>query len=254
MRLTVVGCSGSVPGPNAAASCYLVEVDGFALVLDLGGGALGPLQRHLDLGDIGAVLLSHLHADHCVDVTSLSVALKHGPFDRADPVPLLGPTGIARRVRDLHGLEAADLGALEKIFAFEEVAEKRWPIGPFQVTARRVDHPVEAYAYRIEHGGRTLAYSGDCAPCPGLDEVARGVDLALVEAAYGASDGDNSANSPGIHQTGQEAGELATRVGASRLVVTHVPPWRDAEAAAAAARSTFAGPVEVASPGRSYEV
>jgi ribonuclease BN (tRNA processing enzyme) len=255
MRLTVVGCSGSVPGPTSAASCYLVEADGFALVLDLGGGALGPLQRYVDLAKIGTVLLSHLHADHCVDLTSLSVALKHGPFERDDAIPVLGPSDLARRVRDLHGHEAADLGELGEIFRLGVVAEESWPVGPFQITARRVDHPVEAYAYRIEHGARTLAYSGDCAPCPGLDEVVRGADLALVEAAYGApADDDASANSPGIHHTGREAGELATRVGAARLVVTHVPPWRDAEAAAAAARAAFAGPVEVASPGASYEV
>ena len=252
MRLTVVGCSGSIPGPDTAASCYLVEADGFALVLDLGSGALGPLQHHLDLAEIGTVLLSHLHADHCIDLTSLTVAIKHGPFGRDRAIPVLGPSGLAARVAEMHGVrDEADVRELHDLLDLAEVSESTWAIGPFQVTARHVDHPVEAYAYRIQHAGRTLVYSGDCAPCPGLDEVARGADLALVEAAY--SDHDPT-NSPGVHHTGREAGELATRVGAARLVVTHVPPWHDPLAAADAARTAFAGQVEVAWPGGSYEV
>ena len=70
MRLTVVGCSGSFPGPESAASCYLLEADGFRLVVDMGNGSLGALQRHAPLFGVDAVLLSHLHADHCVDLYS----------------------------------------------------------------------------------------------------------------------------------------------------------------------------------------
>jgi ribonuclease BN (tRNA processing enzyme) len=251
LRLTVIGCSGSIPGPESAASCYLVEADGFALVLDLGSGALGPLQAHVDLAAIGTILLSHLHADHCIDLTSLTVALQHGPSHRDEAIPVLGPSGLAARMEELHGVHD-EAGSLElgELLAFAEVSEGSAPVGPFLVTARRVEHPVEAYAYRIEHGGRTLAFSGDCAPCPGLDEVARGADLALVEAGYE----ENAANRPGVHHTGREAGELATRAAVGRLVVTHVPPWHAAESSAAAARTAFTGPVEIARPGVSYEV
>jgi len=251
MRLTVVGCSGSIPGPESAASCYLVEADGFALVLDLGNGALGPLQRYVDLTKIDTVLLSHLHADHCVDLTSLAVAIRYGPGRRQDPIPVLGPAGLAERIEEMHGVhDEAGAGDLRGALAFAEITEGSSTIGPFNVTARRVDHPVEAYAYRIEQDGRTLAFSGDCAPCPGLDEVTRGADLALVEAAYV----ENPENPPGLHHTGREAGELATRVGAGRLVVTHVPPWHDPDAARAAAAAAFPGAVELARPGASYEV
>lgn len=251
MRLTIVGCSGSIPGPDSAASCYLVQAEGFALVLDLGSGALGPLQRHVELASIGAVLLSHLHADHVNDISGLTVASKHGPWNRVGPMPVAGPGGLVARVAEVYGLpDDAEVDELRAIFAFSEVTEGVSTIGPFSLTARRVDHPVEAYAFRIEHDGRTLVYSGDCAPCAGLDDVARDVDLAVIEAAY-IEDPDNS---PGVHHTGREAGELATRAGVGRLVVTHVPPWLDREAAAAAARTTYAGPVHVARPGDSYEV
>ena len=73
MKLTVIGCAGSAPGPKSPASCYLVEHDGFRLVLDLGNGAFGPLQGLLDPATIDAVFLSHLHADHCLDVAPFVV-------------------------------------------------------------------------------------------------------------------------------------------------------------------------------------
>lgn len=251
MKLTIVGCSGSIPGPDSAASCYLVEADGFALVLDLGSGALGPLQQFTDLASIGSVLLSHVHADHCMDVIGLTVALQYGPAATRDAIPVLGPTGLVARVEQLHGVRGdADRSSLARWVALQEVEASTWSVGPFQVTARAVDHPVPTYAYRIEHGGRVLAYSGDCAPSPGLDEVTAHADLALVEASFV----EDAANERGVHHTGREAGELATRVGIGRLVLTHVPPWFDREAAVDAARAVFPGPVEAARPGVSYEV
>ncbi len=84
MRLTVVGCAGSFPGPDSPASCYLLEADGFRLVIDIGNGSLGALQKYTGLFDVDAVCLSHLHADHCVDLYSYSVARTYSP---AGPQP-----------------------------------------------------------------------------------------------------------------------------------------------------------------------
>lgn len=249
MRLTVIGCSGSLPRPDTAASCYLVEAAGFRLLLDLGSGAIGPLQRVLNLRGIDAVLLSHLHADHCLDLCGLYVALKYGPGAEAGQrLAVHGPAGSAERLAAAYGYPEGR--ELDEVFAVHEVAAGDWRLGPFTVSARRVEHPVEAYAYRLEHDGRVLAYSGDCAPCPGLDVVAAGADLALVEAGFEESPD----NPPGHHHTGREAGELAARARVGRLVVTHVPPWNDPEATAAAARAAFAGPVEAARPGAAYEI
>lgn len=250
MRLTVIGCSGSLPRADSAASCYLVEAAGFRLLLDLGSGAIGPLQRHLALPDIDAVLLSHLHADHCLDLCGLYVALRYGPGSvPGRTVPVYGPGGTAARLAGAYG--PPEGRELADVFAVHEVSDDAsWQIGPFAVTARRVTHPVEAYAYRLEHEGRVLAYSGDCAPSAGLDAVAAGADLALVEAAFVAGQD----NPPGHHHTGLDAGALATRAGVRRLVVTHVPPWHDPLAAAAAAGEHYGGRVEVAVPGATYEV
>ena len=97
VRLTIIGCSGSFPGPDSPASCYLMEADGFRLLLDLGNGALGPLQRHTGLYDIDAVCLSHLHADHCLDLTAYWVARTYAPDGAPPRIPVLGPAGTAQR-------------------------------------------------------------------------------------------------------------------------------------------------------------
>src|SRR4051812_50012283 len=96
MKLTVVGCSGSGPGPTSAASCYLVEQDGFRLVLDLGNGAFGALQGLADPDTIDAVFLSHLHADHCLDVAPYVVWHRYSGRAAAGRVPLYAPVAAGR--------------------------------------------------------------------------------------------------------------------------------------------------------------
>src|SRR5487761_81872 len=98
VRLTVIGCSGSFPGPDSPASCYLVEADGFRLLLDLGNGALGALQRHAPLDGIDAVCLSHLHADHCLDLCSFWVARTYHPEGPRPRIPVYAPAGTAARM------------------------------------------------------------------------------------------------------------------------------------------------------------
>lgn len=254
MRLTVVGCAGSAPGPDSAASCYLVQAGGFNLVLDLGSGALGALQRHLELRDVDAVLFSHLHADHVLDVCGLLVAAKHGPLVRTEPLPLYGPVALRRRIAAAYSATGApteaEITAQDDVFACHSVSTYPFSVGPFTVTARRVLHPVEAYAYRIDYGGRTLAYSGDCAPCPALETIVRGSGLALVEAGYGVG----PAGPPGIHHTAADVAALAARARPALLLVTHVPPWLDRAATAAEVAASAPCPVEAARPGGVHTV
>ena len=165
MRLTVVGCSGSLAGPGSPASCYLVSAEHegrtWHLVLDLGNGSLGALQRHVDLRDIDAVVISHLHPDHCVDLCGLYVAQRYdprGPNPRA--VPVHGPAGIADRMARAYDLDDAEHMGAE--LDFREMQDRAgFEVGPFRVTPFLVNHPVEAYGLRVEAGGRTLAYTGD---------------------------------------------------------------------------------------------
>ncbi|MDQ3432057.1 MAG: MBL fold metallo-hydrolase [Actinomycetota bacterium] len=248
MRLTVIGCSGSLPGPDSSASCYLVEADGFRLVVDLGNGSLGPLQRHVNLSDVDAVLLSHLHPDHCMDLCSYYVARRYGPGGSVPRLPVHGPAGTAERMARAYGAGAG--AGMPEVFDFIDVVAGDQRIGPFEVTAARMAHPVVTYGYRLTHGGAVLAYSADTGPTDTLVKLADGADLLLCEASF--HDGQESV--PDLHLTGGEAGAHASRAGAARLVLTHLPPWNDPDRALREAMATYDGPVEVARPGMTFDL
>ena len=252
MRLTVIGCSGSYPGPDSPASCYLLESEfegsTFRLLLDMGSGALGVLHQYVDPMLIDAVLLSHLHADHCLDLTGFYVLRRYHPDGAAPRIPVWGPERTAVRMAKAYDLDE-DPGMNEE-FDFTLYPDGPFTIGPFEVTARMVAHPVTAYGLQIRADGRTLAYSGDTGTCGALVETARDADVFLCEASF-VEGGDNP---PDLHLTGAEAGTMATQASARRLVLTHVPPWHQAEVMLAESKVTYAGPVELALPGHTYEI
>ncbi|MFC0623009.1 MBL fold metallo-hydrolase [Kribbella deserti] len=248
MQLTVIGCSGSVPGPDSPASSYLLSADGFNLVLDLGLGAFGALQRHIPVSGIGAIGLSHLHPDHCMDLCGLYVATKYSPAAPLPKIPVYGPAGTAARMAQAYDLPE-DPGMTEQL-AFTTWSPVQ-EVGPFVVRTAAVIHPVPAYAIRVEHEGRSLVYSGDTGPAAALVELARGADVLLCEAALRDED---PANPPELHLTASEAGEHAQRAGVGRLIVTHVPPWFDRRAQARAAAKTFAGEILTAAPDAVYDI
>jgi ribonuclease BN (tRNA processing enzyme) len=244
MRLTVVGCSGSFPGPDSAASCYLLEAEGFRLVVDMGNGALGALQRHAPLFGIDAVLLSHLHVDHCVDLYSYSVARKYHPDGPRPPIPVYGPAGSRERLGLIHGPGGDD--GLMKLFDFETLEPGDRRIGPFALTLAHMNHPVETFGFRFAHAGKTLVYTGDTGETDALPDLARGADVLLSEAAFL----DGPALPPDLHLTARQAAGYATRASVGRLILTHLQPWNDPDDARAEAARAFAGDIEVAVAGQ----
>jgi len=252
MRMTVIGCAGSYPGPESAASCYLLEEEHggrtWSVLLDLGNGALGSLQRYADASAIDAVFLSHLHADHCLDLCGYYVMRKYHPEGALPKIPVHGPADTARRMAKAYDLDE-DPGMNEE-FDFIPYGADAVEYGPFKITVRLVVHPVTAYALRIEAGGRTLAYSGDSGVCPGLEDTARDADLFLCEASFM----EGAVNPPGLHLTGREAAETAERAGVGRLLLTHVPPWHEPDAVLTEAVPHFDGPVSLVSSGSSYDI
>jgi ribonuclease BN (tRNA processing enzyme) len=244
MRLTVVGCSGSLPGPDSAASCYLLEADGFRLVIDMGNGSLGALQRYAPLFGVDAIALSHLHADHCVDLYSYAVARTYGPDGPQPPIPVYGPAGARERIGRLHGPDG-DGGVAER-FSFETLAPGSMRIGPFDVTLAHMNHPVETFGFRFGHDGRTLAYTGDTGQTDAVLALARGTDVFLSEAAW--TDGPDLP--PDLHLTARQAGGYAARAGAGALVLTHLQPWSDKDAARQEATASFGGRVDLAVTGQ----
>ncbi|WP_418277485.1 MBL fold metallo-hydrolase [Isoptericola jiangsuensis] len=265
MRLVTVGVSGSMPGPASPASCYLVQAeDGerrWNVVLDLGSGSLGALQRHVDPAELDAVALSHLHPDHCADLSGLYVYLRyhpgHGSQTTGAPrrLPVVGPVDTRERAAAMYGLEPAEHMDAEYRFCTWTPTEPV-TVGPMTLEAFAVNHPIEAYGIRVtgpstqRPGERaTLVYSGDTDTCASLVEASRGADLLLCEAAFqeGRDDGIE-----GIHLTGRRAGRVAADAAAARLLLTHLQPWTDPEVVLGEARAEYAGPAEVATAGGTY--
>lgn len=248
MRLTVLGCAGSFPGPESACSAYLVEAEGFRLLIDFGSGSMSALQRYSDMNTVDAIILSHLHGDHMLDACTYVVVRRYDPTGPKPPVPVYAPLGAAERIASAY---SPDNEAMDDVYTFYGLQPGTFPIGPFSVTVDRVNHPVETYGVRIEHGGKVLTYSADTAPCEALLRLATGADLFLCEASYL----DGADNPPGLHLTGGEAGEAATKADVGRLLLTHlIPAWFSEASIVDAASAAYAGPVEVVRPGARYDL
>lgn len=256
MLLTILGCSGSLPGPTGPASGYLLQADGFHLAVDFGSGVLAALQTHCDPFSLDALLFSHLHPDHCSDFTALTVLRRyhtHPPYDTTERrLPVHGPSESPDRFARAYAENAAELAItdLSDVFDFRALTEDTLHIGPFRITAARVAHPCEAYGFRIATDDATLTYTGDTGPCDAVRTLAEGADVLLAEATW-----THAEDRPqGQHMSGRQAGEAASAAGVGRLLLTHIAPWTDPNCALAEARSTFTGPVELARQGKSYRI
>ncbi len=248
MRVTVIGCSGSFPGPDSPASCYLLEEEGYSLLLDFGNGALGALQRHHDLYAIDAIAISHLHADHCMDLCGYYVARKYCPHGAKPKIPVFAPGNAAVRMAEAYDLELNP--GMTDTFDFTGLARK-FEAGPFEIICEPVNHVIESYGFRITSaGGGTLAYSGDTGLTETLVRLAEGADLFLCEASF--LEGDNP---PDLHLTAKEAADYAERAGVGRLVLTHLVPWNEEEKSLVEAKTgAYRGPIDLARSGAVYRL
>lgn len=265
MKLTIIGCTGSFPGPGSPASCYLVTAfDGtrdWKILLDLGSGALGVLQRYTDLKDIDGIMISHLHPDHCMDLCGMHVAIRWDPEGWGrDRMLVHGPQATAKRIETAYGLPEGD--TMRKDYHFKSWASRQpVQVGPFTITPYPVRHPIEeAYALRVEarepgpEGEELtsiLTYSGDTDTCEGLVEAARDSDMFLCEAAFEEGRDDHI---EGVHLTGKRAGQMATEAGAERLLLTHIPVWTSITKMVEEAKETYDGDIAVAVSGVTYGV
>ncbi|MFC9255239.1 MBL fold metallo-hydrolase [Amycolatopsis thailandensis] len=255
MRLTILGCSGSIPGPNAAASGYLLEADGFVLGLEFGNGTLARLQALRDPFDLDALILSHLHPDHCADVSALTVLRRYHPAlpypARPARLPVYGPSDVHERLAYAYAANEEERATtdLSDVFAFHPLSAEPERIGPFEVTAVPVDHPTPAFGLRIAHGGKTLAYTGDTGVCDTLTDLAGGVDVLLSEASWT----DSPDRPAGVHLSGKEAGELGRKAEVGRLLLTHVAPWTDRAAVLAEAAGAYPA-AELVEQGAVYDL
>src|SRR5215210_6645731 len=264
MRLTVLGKSPSWQDAGGACSGYLIEEGDTAVLLDCGNGVFAKLRERIDYVDVDAVVLSHLHADHFLDLVPYSYALTYAPRQQPVPVdrwpgtdypacPVLhappGARDLFRRVVGAWGNE--DL--IEKAFELLEYdPSDEIEIGPIRIKFQPVPHFTETFAMGISsaNGSGRIVYGADSSPTDALTEFARDADLMLVEATLPRPERTGMRG----HLTPEEAGGHAREAGAKHLVLVHISDELDAEEARERAAEVFGGPVEVAREGATFDV
>lgn len=265
MKLTIIGCSGSMSGKDSPASAYLVQATGvdhagqervWSVVLDFGPGAMGHLLRYADPARLDGMFLSHLHADHCADIVGMQVYRRWYPEGALGPIPVFSPGDGAARTRGI-----AD-DPLEESYASEFEFQQIKPgdsvkVGPLEVEFFAGYHSVPAVAMRITGPSEadperrvSLTYTGDTDYISSVVDAARGVDLLLSEAAF--EEGRDLVE--GIHMTGRRAGVLASEAGVGRLLLTHLQPWTSPVRTVKDARSVYDGDVEAVRAGAVYKI
>ena len=265
MKLTVLGKSPSWQDAGGACSGYLVEDGDTAVVIDCGNGVFSKLRQFRDYVDVDAVVLSHLHADHFLDLVPFSYALTYAPRQQPVPVDRWPGTDDPARPRCTRRPARATRSAgwrgrggpndlIENAFDLREYEEEdELEIGSLRVTFQGVPHFIDTYAMRLSttNGGGKLVYGADCSPTEALKTFAADADLMLVEATLPRPERTGERG----HLTPREAGEHARAAHVGRLVLTHISDELDAEWARAEAEAAFDGPVEVGcGRGAVYEV
>jgi ribonuclease BN (tRNA processing enzyme) len=263
VQITVLGKSPSWQDADGACSGYLVQEDGYSLLLDCGNGVFSKLRCYIDYVDVDAVLLSHLHADHFLDLIPFSYALTYAP--RQQPVPVAGwpgtsqparpalyaPPGATGLFRNVVGSWGND-DLIEGAFGLQEY--EPWDeleAGPFRIRFCEVPHFTTTFAIELStDGGRRLTYSADCSPNEQLVNFARGTDLLLIEATLPRAERTGERG----HLTPTEAGQHARDAGAKRLVLTHYSDELDADWAHEQSAIAFGGSVELAHQGAVYTI
>jgi ribonuclease BN (tRNA processing enzyme) len=236
VRLTVLGGGGVWPAAGGACGGFLVEHDGFRLLLDPGFAVLPRLLRHLGAGEVDAVYVTHGHPDHCADLNPLLRA-RALSGRRYPPLPVYAPDGALDAVLalDRPGMLDCDV---------RPIAE-RFDIGPFAARTRTLPHSLPNAGVRLTAGGSVLAYTGDSGPAPDVVALARDADTLIAEATFLHEVPDGMR---GYLSSARDAGRQCAAAGAGRLLLTHLQPGTDPAASVALAREEFAGEVTVAAP------
>ncbi|HSL26630.1 MAG TPA: MBL fold metallo-hydrolase [Acidimicrobiia bacterium] len=247
MKLSIIGSSGTYPVRGRPTSSYLVEQGSTRIWCDAGPGTFMMLPVAADLLD--AIVISHQHPDHCLDVLTAFHAFRYRPQPRSG-VPVYCPQSVIDKLRGF--VDDYQNGHLETTCHFRPVGDgDAVTIGEIVVRFRATDHSVPTVASRWEANGRVLAYSADTGPEGEWMEVARDADLFLCEASYQGAAGVEPYPH---HLTATEAGEIARTMGARNLMLTHIPPHLDPTRSVKEAELAFDRPVALAVPGTSHKV
>jgi ribonuclease BN (tRNA processing enzyme) len=248
VKLTVLGASGTWPNPDTATSGYLVQHDGFNLWVDAGTGTLANLQHHIKLSEIHGILISHEHPDHFVDLYPCFYAWHYGELG-SPGLPVFVPTDFTQKLADVVSIDSQVV--MRSAFSFTEIAPgEAFEVGPYRVKTEAMAHlGLAALGFRIQSDGAVLAYTGDTGPAREVQDLARDADLFLSEATW--QDRDDLLP---FHMSSRQAAIVARESGAAELVLTHIWPTLEHDVSKQQAAEEYAGPIETAVEGKSFEV
>lgn len=255
MRLTVLGRSPARPNPGEACAGYVVEGGGARILVDIGPGIVAQLLLSNHPDELDAVIVSHMHADHMLDLVTLRYVYPWRRLSADERLRVILPPGSADQLLDL----ARGVGGTKHFEDAFQLSEHDGTtalrFGSLTITPRETQHYIPCWGFRIEGDGHRLAYTADTAPCAGLTDLADDADLLLSEATLRSLDEDAQPPEPRGHITPAEAGTAAREGGARRLVLTHLPVnGDDANWAVADATAAFGSEVEIAEPLSTYEI
>lgn len=245
LRLDVLGAGPAYTDrPGAAGASYLVRTATTSLVLDLGQGSFPRLANAIEPSSVDAVVISHLHPDHFIDLVALRHYLRW-QFDPVRRVRVIAPAGLADRIDALHAEPGFVAGSLD----VETIHVGTTEVGDVRVEARRITHTQDSYGFRVDLGaGRGLVYSGDCGRAEDLDPLIRPGDTLLSEVSFGPGPVQPGAG----HLDGPAVGALAARTGAGRVLLTHLQMGFDRGETVDSVRASYDGPVTLVEPGDTF--
>ena len=254
LQLTVLGGAAAWANPGQGCSSYLVRSDARSLLVDCGPDTLLELRRHIDFLTVDAVVISHMHADHILDLVPYRYGLVYGPHRAGRPIPLWLPPGGVSTLRALAealrgGVEDGDTFWSDAFALREYDPAETLRVGDMSLSFAPTVHPISCYAMRVDHGDRALFYSADTGSNHDLLPLARGARLLLVEATS-----PEAAAGSTVHLAPREAGTFAAAAGAGTLILTHLWCERPDTDVTSEAGKAFAGRIAIAKPGLTVDV
>ncbi|MBM4433375.1 MAG: MBL fold metallo-hydrolase [Chloroflexi bacterium] len=248
MKLTILGSSAAYPRAGGACSGYLVEEGKTRLLVDCGTGVLSNMQKLLALKDMAHIIISHLHADHCIDLVPYRYALMRPVHKDIHPQLYLPPGGAKGLLKNVSAFNTS-LTFYSDFFKIKEYDPKTiLKVGDLNVKFAMVKHYIDSHAMAIT-GSKKMVYSSDSGVCDELAELALDADLFLCEATR-----CDPADADWGHLAAVEVGKLAKKANVRRLMLTHFWPECDYTKSIKQAEAAFGKPVEVAEELRTYNL
>ena len=239
-EITVLGCSGTYAKKGGACTGFLVQSTGANVWLDAGPGTLGNLQKHIEIEQLTAVVLTHEHADHWLELPVLYNAIRH--YIMCGKIPVYGTIGTLELAKQM-------CPALDEAFIWNVIADKsRQTIGDQEWTWAQTDHYVETMASRVDVGQSSFVFTADTGPNWDVKELGDSVSLAIAESTFLSHKEDEGI----LHLSARQAGELGRKISADHLVLSHLAPGEDRDQHQIEASEVFDGRITVAAAGDKY--